>query len=692
MADLLVEVGTEEIPAGFLSPALRALSEGAHGRLAEAHLQHGLVSTMGTPRRLILHVSDVADTQPDLSETIVGPPARIAFDDSGAPTKAAIGFAKKSDVDVDSLTRSTVDGKSGEYVVCNRHVVGKPARDVLPSVTQELIRSIPWPKSMRWHYLEEAFVRPIHWLTCVLDSDVLPVAMAGIESSNRSRGHRFLAPQPITVTAAKAAFVESLRRAFVVADVQSRRDIVNAELARIEKETGHKIRPDEQLVDEVTNLVEYPTGVCGTFDESYLEVPDAVIVSAMRSHQRYFAMEDAEGRLVNRFATIAGTVTTDMDVVRRGNERVLAARLADARFFFEEDRKRSLDAMAEELSGVVFQAKLGSIGDKVQRISANAIALTSLIDGAMQPVVRRAAALCKADLVSHMVGEFPDLQGTVGCHYAKLAGEPSDVANAIAEHYQPRGANDALPHSNAGAALGIADRIDTLVGCFAVGLAPTGSADPYGLRRAAVAILTLILDREWTVSLDQLVTIASTNLAEATNVSSECRLHVADFLRRRLRSILTESESLPADCVDAALASGYQDVVDARARARAVSQLRERADFEPLAAAFKRVANILKGQNADQAPDPQHFSEAEERHLWDQFREVQRRADEYLEQGDYARSLQVLAELKGPVDQFFDAVMVMAKDETIRRNRLALLACVNATFTRIADFRQLAVS
>jgi glycyl-tRNA synthetase beta chain len=692
--DLLFELGVEEIPAAFARRALADLAELARAALASARLAGDPapgVTTAGTPRRLALIVTGLPERQTDVSERVYGPPVSAAYDEAGAPTRAALGFAQRNGVDVAALERSEAPGKKGEYVACTRVEVGKPTRDILPGLLEGLIRALPWPKSMRWAGHEESFVRPVHWIVALYGGEVVPVSFAGVKSGRITRGHRFLAPGTVVLDGDAAAYADALRQAFVIVDPQRRRQTVVAELARAEAELGGTIRPDEALIDEVTFLVEYPVAVAGEFDRGFLEVPEPVIVSAMRAHQRYFAVETATGALMNRFVTIAGGVTRDAAIVRHGNERVLAARLADARFFFREDQKRSLDDWAARLDGVVFQARLGSVGAKARRVGAIAGWLAASCDGVDAATVTRAAALCKADLATHMVGEFPDLQGTMGACYARLAGEPAAVADAIADHYLPRGAGDRLPRTGAGAALAIADRIDTVVGCFAVGLAPTGSADPYGLRRAALGVLGILLDRGWRLPLDALVDEAARALGGVVAVTDAVRADVLEFFRVRLRGLLVESRSLPADCVDAALAAGAADAPDAAARAEAVARLRARPDFTPLATAFKRVANILKGERLDGAPDPARFVADGERRLWTAFGELRARVDRELGGGDYHGALRVLAELKDPVDAFFDAVLVMDKDDAVRENRLALLATINATFTKIADFRQLAV-
>jgi glycyl-tRNA synthetase beta chain len=683
--ELLVEVGTEEIPAGFLARALVELQSLVPARLTEARLAHGAVQIWGTPRRIAVAVAELADAQPDVDERVVGPPASAGFDKEGKPTRAAIGFAEKNGVELAALEKAEVPGKKGQYLVCTRREPGRPAAQVLPGLIAGILGGISWPKSMRWGRPDVAFVRPVHWLVALHGGEVVPLSFGGVKAGRTSRGHRFLAPTAIELDGTAGGYLAALREAFVLVEPERRRTMIAAELARIESETGARVRPDEGLLDEVAFLVEYPVAICGEFSREFLDVPEPVVVSAMRAHQRYFAMQDGSGNLVNRFVTIAGTVTRDTKVVVHGNEKVLAARLSDARFFFHEDSETPVDTFQQRLNGVVFQKQLGTIGDKVARVRDLAVEVAGMV-GADPIIAAEAAGRAKTDLVTRMVGEFPDLQGTMGRHYAPRWGVSPAAALAIEEHYMPRGSQAALPSSEPGAVVAIADRMDTLVACFSVGLVPTGSADPYALRRAALGVLAILLDRDWRVSLADLVDRTARPLA----VGSKAREQVLEFMKTRLRGLLVDQQLAP-DCVDAALAAGYDIVVDARARAQALSGLRARADFEPLAAAFKRVANILKGQAIDRAPDPAAFVEGEEKALWQSFGEIAGRVDTRLESGDYAGALHVLAELKGPVDRFFDKVLVMDKDERVKANRLALLGRINATFTRIADFRQLSV-
>jgi glycyl-tRNA synthetase beta chain len=691
---LLVELGCEEIPAGFLARGLVELAALAEQRLGAARLGHAGLRTVGTPRRLTLIVTDLADRQLDVSERVVGPPARAAFGPDGKPTRAAIGFAEKNGVSLDALEIAEVEGqkkgsKPGEYVVATRRETGRPTAEVLPALIEELFAALPWPKSMRWPQAEIAFVRPVHWLVALYGGEVVRCRFAGVAAGRQSRGHRFLAPGPIDLDGAPHSYERALREAHVVVDPAKRRTMIEAELRRIEQETGATVRRDDDLLAEVTNLVEYPVAVAGAFDRAFLEVPEEVVVSAMRAHQRYFAMDEG-GQLAARFVTIAGTVVKDVAQVRHGNERVLAARLADAAFFFREDQKHGLEHFRARLDGVVFQKKLGTIGQKVERLRALSRALGERLT--VDPATcDRAAALAKVDLATAMVGEFPELQGAMGRRYAARKGEPEAVSLAVYEHYLPRGARDSTPSQPTGAVVGLADRLDTLVGGFAAGLQPTGSADAFGLRRAALGVLRILLDRSWRLSLVELVGLAGDALAPQIAVDAATRAQVLEFLTTRLRGYLVEAGELPADCVEAALAAGADDVVDARERVLALSRLRGRPDFEPLAAAFKRVANILKGEGDGRAPDPAAFVVDEERELWAAFEKIEARVRDSLAGRDYGAALAVMAELKAPVDRFFDKVLVMDPDDRIKQNRLALLGTIHAGFHRIADFRQLAV-
>ncbi|HEU4734583.1 MAG TPA: glycine--tRNA ligase subunit beta [Kofleriaceae bacterium] len=706
-ADLLFEIGCEEIPAKMLTRALAELPGLVEARLTAARLGHAGVRVLGTPRRLAVIVKQLADRQPDLKEEIVGPPASAAFAADGSLTKAGQGFAARNGVDPGSLDKREVAGKKGLYVVAVRSVVGQDARGLLPDLLIDLARSIAWPKSQRWGWGETTFVRPVQWLVALLGGDVVPLSWAGLTSGRRSRGHRFLANHAVEIAGAEA-YVEALRAAHVVVDPELRRDLVRAELARLERETGLAVRPDEELLGEVIHLGEYPVGLSGAFDPAFLEVPEEIIVTAMRTHQRYFAMEHPGGKLANRFATMMATIVADPAVVQRGNEYVIASRLADAKFFFAEDRKKSFEQWNEKLASVVFQAKLGdrakTIGHKIRRIEANTAALAERVR-CDRDAAARAAHLCKADLASSVVGEFPELQGVMGKHYARLADMPDAVAVAIEEHYFPRGQGGALPSTLEGALVALADRIDTLVGCFAAGLAPSGSADPFGLRRAAIGILAILLgtetlfatassagsDREAPLRVDELIDLASRAYGDTLD-TAPAREPLREFFRTRLRGLLVE-DGLAAQDVDVVLGAGADDPCDARLRARAVAVV-------PAAAreVFKRIANIL-----DDARAKRHLISGEvkpavfvakdgaEARLWNAFTARTERLGRALDQHQYRDSFVVLAELGPDVAAFFDrgGVMVMDPDPILRENRLSLLQRIYEPFARIADFRLL---
>lgn len=705
-ADLLFEIGCEEIPAKMLARALRELPDAVAQRLGGARLGHAGIRALGTPRRLAVIVKGLEERQPDLSEEVVGPPVSAAFGPDGTVTKAGQGFAAKAGVEPSALGKKEVAGKKGLYAVATRHVAGRETRELLPAMLAELAAGIPWPKSQRWGWGMTAFVRPVQWLVALYGGEVVPVAWAGLSAGRATRGHRFLSQGAVEIGGA-ADYVEVLREHHVVVDPDARRELVRAELARLEQETGLRVRPDPALLEEVIHLGEYPVGLCGQFEAAYLEVPEEIIVTAMRTHQRYFAMEDAGGRLANRFATLMATVVKDPAVVQRGNEYVIAARLADARFFFAEDRKRSFEEWNGKLDAVVFQAKLGdgarTIGHKVRRIERIAGALARHV-GAEEAVVVGAARACKADLASAAVGEFPELQGVMGRHYAAHFGLAEEIGRAIDEHWWPKGQGAALPPGAAGALLALADRMDTVVGCFAVGLEPSGSADPLGLRRAAIGIWLILLARgegdggvRWASLWPVLFEEAKAALAAQGVKAGEVEVaSIERFFRDRLRGILAE-QGIPTQDAEAALAQSFHDPVDARARALAIARIPKEARE-----VFKRVANILddarkkhKLEVGDRA-DPALFSPSNlvEANLHAAIAAAQAREEEPRRRRDYAAVFDSLVQLQPAVAAFFDkgGVMVMDPDAKLRDNRLALLQSLIARYMAIADFRLLGAS
>jgi len=515
---------------------------------------------------------------------------------------------------------------------------------------------------------------------------VVPFAFGPIASGNISRGHRFMANQQFPVRDF-AHYVEECERHFVIADPSLRKETIRREIHRVAKATGGHLLPDEGLLDEVTFLVEYPSVVHGTFPADFLKVPKEVLITSMRSHQRYFSIVDDNGRLLPGFITINNTLTEDPSVVVKGNERVLRARLSDARFFFDEDRKVRLETRVESLKSVVYQQKLGTSFEKMERFRALAEGLADRLNPAVKAKTSRAAFLCKADLVSGMVGEFPEVQGIMGREYALLEGEDAEVAIAIAEHYLPTQAGGDLPTSDIGSFVSIADKLDTICGCFGVGLIPTGSADPYALRRSALGVINIILDREYRLSLEALVDGALGLLAaKLTRPAAEVKSDVLEFFKGRFVNLL--ADRYPTDAVDAAVAAGCDDLVDTTARTGALAAFKGRDDFEPLAVAFKRVGNIVK-DGTDAAVQTGLFQDLAEGELHAAFLEVQDRVTAAIAGRDYVVALAEIATLRGPVDQFFDKVMVMAEDEQVRTNRLALLTSIARLFGGIADFSRI---
>ncbi|MBO4793154.1 MAG: glycine--tRNA ligase subunit beta, partial [Deltaproteobacteria bacterium] len=497
-AEIFLEIGTEEIPASFLAPARLSLEELLRKELETARIPFQSILTFATPRRLAIAVQGAAPEQERQELSISGPPAKIAFDAEGKPTKAALGFAKTNGVDVSEL--ETVDTPKGPYLCVHKVLEGQKLKDLLPDIFLRVIHAIPFKKSMRWKDLDIRFVRPVHWLTALLDGEIVPFTFGEISSGNQSFGHRFMAPEAFTVTGLED-YLAKAQEHFVIPDPQRRKEIIRHDVEEIAARLNASLNMDEDLLEEVSLLVEFPVAICGSFEEKYLELPPEVLITTMKENQRYFTLTDDSGRLLPRFITIANTRPRDPEVVQRGNERVLRARLSDAMFFWKEDQKVPLESRLEALKHVVFQAKLGTSYEKVMRIRELAVELARRFAPERVEAVERAALLAKCDLETQMVFEFPELQGVMGREYALLEGEDRDVAVAVYEHYLPVQAGGALPSGPVGACVAIADKMDTLCGCFSVGLLPTGAADPFALRRGAIGILSIILDRQMPLSL-----------------------------------------------------------------------------------------------------------------------------------------------------------------------------------------------
>jgi glycyl-tRNA synthetase beta chain len=690
VADLLFEIGAEEIPAGFVPPALKQLEADLAFALGEARLAHGEVKAVGSPRRLAVWARGVAARQADGRTEALGPPVAQAFDAQGRPTQAALGFARSQGVEVSGLSR--VQTPKGERVAVTRVEKGRKAEQVLPAILGRLVAGLRFKKSMRSRFDEATFARPVRWMVALYGGRPLAVRHGEVRSGKATHGHRFLHPRAIPLTGTPEDYLAKLRRAKVLVDPAERRASIEKEIARAAKAAGGTVLENPGLLDEVTFLVEIPTAVAGEFEKSNLALPPEVVLSEMRSHQRYFAVVDGAGKLRNRFVAVAGTPVKDPKVARHGYERVLRARLADARFFFEEDRKKRLRDRIEALGRRTYQAKLGSELDRTHRIGAIATGLARALgkEGLVADLLET-ARLCKTDLTTGMVGEFPDLQGIMGGHYARLEGLKPEIADAIEDHYRPLGASEEMPRGDLGALVGLADRLHALVGIIGVGEKATGAADPFGLRRAAIGILRILMDRGYHLSLAGAVETALDSLegvrlaADRTVVAGQ----VLDFAGKRLEGLW--GEQFAPDLVAAVLAAGFDDVVDARRRIEALAAVKARPDFAPLAVTFKRVANIQeKAQGAGSARvDPALLRDEAERHLLGELERVEAEVAGRRASRDYAAILRAVAGLKPAVDRFFDEVLVMAEEPALRDNRLGLMRRVGALFADLADFRRL---
>ncbi|OGU15425.1 MAG: glycine--tRNA ligase subunit beta [Geobacteraceae bacterium GWC2_53_11] len=683
--ELFLEIGCEEIPAGFIPRATAEMEAIITKELAIARLSFSEIKTLATPRRLALVVKGIPTVQPDAEITATGPSLKAAYDADGKPTKAAEGFARGQGVDVSAL--QTITTEKGEYLFVSKHETGRPTHELLTEILSALVANIPFKKSMRWGEQEVRFARPIHWIVALFDGTVVPFSFGAIDSGKVSRGHRFMANTPFPVSDFEGYLTECERH-FVIPDPEKRKEIIRRETHRVATAAGGHLLPDEELLEQVAYLVEYPSAVHGTFSPEFLKVPKEVLITSMRSHQRYFSIVDANGGLLPGFITINNTLTEDPSVVVKGNERVLRARLSDARFFFEEDQKVRLDERVESLKKVVYQQKLGTSFEKMERFRLIAEGLAAQLNPGVKQQTARAAWLCKADLVSGMVGEFPEVQGIMGREYALLEGEAADVANAIAEHYLPTQAGGELPASDIGAFVSIADKLDTICGCFGVGLIPTGAADPYALRRATIGIIAIILDKGYRLSLPTLIGTSLELLsAKLTRPKDQVASDVLEFFRARFVNLL--GGAFATDAVDAAIAAGFDDLVTVKERIAALAEFKTHPDFEPLTVAFKRVGNIIK-DGVDAPVDPSLFQDDAERDLYEAIQLVKISAGGFILSGAWLDALTEIATLRGPVDRFFDNVMVMAEDQLVRTNRLALLTAIARLFGQIADFSRVA--
>lgn len=661
--DLLFEIGAEEIPAGFLPNIIKQLGELATAALAERHIPHGAVKVYATPRRVALLINDVAERGEDVHETHKGPSVSIAYDGDGNPTKAAIGFARGKGLDVSEL--KVVDG----YIFADTTTAGLDTKEVLSDVLPSLITGLSFPKSMHWGDLEERFVRPVRWLVALFGQDVVPVIFANVTSTNVSRGHRFLGESELTITEPKD-YVDTLTKNFIMIDQDVRRETIRKQLTELAATKGATVVWDEDLLDEVTFLVEYPTALCGTFDESYLALPSDCIITPMKDHQRYFPMVDGKGTLLPMFLTVRNGDSKSLEVVAAGNERVLRARLDDAKFFFNEDRKTPLAGRYEALTKIVFQEGLGNLKDKTERLLTLGAALAQEVGFTDTVTLERATHLAKTDLTTGMVSEFTELQGIMGKEYALLDGETPAVGEAIFEQYLPRFAGDILPSTDAGRILSIVDKVDTIVATFSRGLIPTGSQDPYALRRQTIGIINILMDSKWSLSMRPIWMKAMELLGVASEKQEELLGQLENFFILRLKNILLE-QGMPYQVVDIVLSQETVTVALAEGLGQALTANRI-DENEPLMQAYTRIFNMVKDVTFT-GVDESLLKEDSEQALYKAALPVYTTNRNALEAGDYVKAVSLAKSLVPYIETFFEHVMVMDKDEAVKQNRLQLL-------------------
>jgi len=692
--DFLVEIGAEEMPPKSLAGLGEAFRDGVVAGLAAAGLSHGAVQAWFTPRRLAVQVDKLLDRQPEQRIERRGPPVKAAFDAAGKPTRAATAFADSCGVAVDALTRISDD--KGEFLFCRTTRPGEPAAKLLPAIVQAALDKLPIARRMRWGDGEAEFVRPVHWVVMLHGDAVVPAEILGIAAGRMTRGHRFHAKKPIALRS-PGGYRAALEKAKVCADHQARRTRIRTAVAAAAGEAGGTAIIDPDVLDEVTALTEWPVPIAGGFEPRFLELPPEVLIATMQDHQRYFPVRGPDGALMPRFVAVANLESKDPAQVRAGNERVIRPRLADAAFFHATDRKTRLADRREALAAVTFQAQLGSLADKAARVTALA-GQVARVAGSDAAAAQRAAELAKCDLLTAMVGEFPELQGVMGRYYARQDGEPEEVAAALAEQYLPRFAGDVLPATGAGLALAIADKLDTLVGIFAIGQKPTGTKDPYGLRRSALGVLRILI--ETGVALDLRELIRSALESVAADIARLGGKPPADgladdlyaYMMERLRAWYLESGGgVTTEMFDAVLDTRPASPLDFDQRLRALAGFLQLPDAAGLTAANKRIANILKKAGEQPSPrvDPGLLTDAEERQLATAVEALRQDVERLVTNRRYADALGRLASLRPSVDAFFDKVLVMADDSRVRANRLALLAALQRLFLHIANLSRL---
>jgi len=685
MPELFLEIGAEEIPARFMSLALDYLEKEIPSFLKKNRIQASEPRVMGSPRRLVVSFDEVGNQQEDIVETHFGPNVKLAYDEKGDPTKSALGFARGKGIDPSQLTLEKTP--KGEVVCARIEKTGQPTATILNNFFPILISKIPFPKKMRWGNRETPFVRPLHWVVALFGSKPLNFSYEGIPCADISRGHRFMHPDFFKVIGMDD-YLKSCEKYFLMIDPVVRKKSIVDQVTSLANEVGGAAELDPELLEEVNYLVEYPFAIRGNFEKQFLELPRELLITTMKYHQKYFSLKNKHGDLLPYFITISNVQPGPGGEILRGNERVLRARLQDARFFFDEDRKKRLEDFVELLKDVTFQKSLGTSYEKVNRI----VALTKFLATEVCPEkikqASRAAWLCKADLVTQMVYEFPELQGIIGGYYADHSGEDPEVGLAIKEHYRPAFSGDSPPSRPVGSIVSIADKLDTILGCIGVGLLQSGSVAPYGLRRHSLGIIQTIISQNWQISLDALIQKGINLLKDKTKLTAdEIHMHTQILFSQRYKTILI-GEAYPYDAIDAVLSANIDSLVDVRQKVVALSDLKKQPYFEPLAITFRRVVSILN-EESDGNIQTSLLSEPAEKKLYDEYRRVKEPVENHLSKKQFSQALEKIVEIKETVDDFFEHVMVMTKEDELRKNRLRLLKHISSLFSNIADFSKI---
>ena len=681
---LLFEVGVEELPARFVSSTLDQIKNNLTKLFNEKRISFDNIQSFGTPRRLTFVVEGISEKQSDLEEEVKGPAKKIALDENGNFTKPALGFMKSKGLKEEDVVFKVV-GKD-EYIFGTIKQVGKETSEVLKEVLPEAVKMVVFPKAMRWGGKNMRFARPIRWMVTLLNNNVLEIDLEGIKSSNITKGHRFLGQSEFEVTSLEDYFAK-LEENYVILDQEKRKELIKKQCIEVANSLGGEIEFDEDLLEEVTHLVEYPTAFYGEFDADYAKLPKEVVTTPMQQHQRYFPVLK-DGQLLPNFIAVRNGNDYRIDNVKKGNEKVLEARLADALFFYKEDTKKSLETYIEKLKSVVFQAKLGTVYDKTLRMEELSTKILELLglDNESEDT-KRAAKLCKADLVTGMVFEFTELQGIMGREYAKVGGENEVVSEAIFEHYLPRFAGDILPQTNSGVALSISDKLDSIAGFFAIGIQPTGSQDPYALRRQALGVINIIMDRKLDVSLKELVQLSLENYTNLEFNKEEVVSQMIEFFKERIKNLFREL-GIRYDVIDAVLSSYIDDISDMHARALELNNWLQKDELVEMLTAFNRVSTLAQ-KAVCSTVDQALLKEEAEIKLYNEFNNTQEKVKELLNEKKYSESLDCFASLRPSIDAMFDSVMVMDKDEAIKNNRLGLLKQIYDTMLSICDLSKI---